>query len=126
MTGGFSWESILEYVSSYSPLDSGVDSACAGFASTGFALSALLSGYSTAKYGYLGYLVLFIQRQGKLGLRTSVIFANFQKGLGALFRLFLVYMAKFRMGLARMTLYTYATFISVSSFFSSRVFNTVV
>ncbi|GKV52303.1 hypothetical protein SLEP1_g58892 [Rubroshorea leprosula] len=114
MTGGFSWESILEYVSSYDPRDSGVDSACAGFASTGFALSALLSGYSTAKYGYLGYLVLFIQKQGKLGVRPSVISANFQKGLGALFRVVLVYMAKSRIGLARMTLYTYATFISGS------------
>ncbi|GKV36118.1 hypothetical protein SLEP1_g44286 [Rubroshorea leprosula] len=122
MAGAFSWKSVREYVYSYYPLDSGADSAGAGFASSSFASSglaftALLSGYSTAKYGYLGYLVLWIQQQGMSGLRTSVIFANLQKGLGALFGLFLVYMAKFRMGLARTTLYTYASFISVSSFF---------
>ncbi|GLT32099.1 hypothetical protein SLA2020_067890 [Shorea laevis] len=35
---GFSWGSTLEYVSSYNPLDSGVDTAFAGFASSGLAL----------------------------------------------------------------------------------------
>ncbi|GKV36128.1 hypothetical protein SLEP1_g44295 [Rubroshorea leprosula] len=119
MTGGFSWESILEYVSSYNPLDSGVDSACEGFACSSFtgaglALSVLLFGQSIAEYGYVGYLVLFIQKQGMYSLKTSVIVANVQKGFGALFGVFLVYMAKFRMGLARMILYTYATFISGS------------